>query len=738
MIFFEYSIPLPWIIAVSVATAGAGLYSAWLFIRNRRDAAMLSLLFVLSVILLFWIMLQPGKRDVVTELLKPRFVIAFDISRSMTIAPTEEAANRWDAAREALKMPWTSIVGQECDIELVPFASKVGQSLKLSDADSLSPTGSATRLRDSLKEIAGRYTGLNVAGILLLSDGLDTREAFDEWASAPTPFPIHTVRLEDDTDWELPPDLRIEAVATPLRATRNWTTELKAIVYGQGAGSHPVTVQLFKDGLLEEETPTRIPPKGGSREVVFKLEHPLPGVFDYRVFAPPLPGEANTNDNEFIVSVHVAEDSNRLLYVEGVPRWEYKFLRRALIASQDVIPTIFFIGPDGQPRNGTPAGDVTANMTESELANFKVVILGNLDAAELTDQRADNLVNFVETGGSLILLGGNKGWGEDGFNKTSLRKILPVTSHAFEPLESDVSAEAFQVRITAEARVHPAFAGDAVTWDELPSVLSVFPHATPSLGAQVLAEAETPQGNQPVVLSHRYGEGKVAAIFTDSLWRWQLSPETLQTKPYPRFWTQLTAWMLPDEDDIVDKKRLHLFADRDSLFLGEEVELSARPPDSDDKPPEVVEVRITFPDEREVPFPMTPRQIITPSGESFSGFAIDFAPDLPGHYTAAAAARDTEEESTSDPISFFVLPHSFETAPRPINENVLETLARSGSGSFFRDLNEMNDGLSALRIAAIEEEQSKVVSLWQRWLVIGLLMALLGGAWTMRKLKNMP
>ncbi len=738
MIFFEHSIPLPWIIAVTTVAIGFGLYSAWLFIQNRRDAALLSSIFTLSMLLLFWVMLQPGKRDITTELLKPRFIVALDTSQSMTIAPTEGDADRWTAAHDALAMPWISILGEECDIELVPFASKVGPSLKIADAISLSPTGSTTRLRDSLHEIAGRYAGLNIAGMLLLSDGIDTREAFDDWAAQPRPFPVHTVRLEDDAEWELPPDLRIEAVSTPRRATKNWTTELKAIVYGQGAGSHPVTVQLFKDGLQQDEIPTRIPPEGGSREVVFKLEHPVAGVFNYRVFAPPLPHEANTNDNEFIVSVHVAEDSNRLLYIEGVPRWEYRFLRRALIGSPDVTPTIFFIGPDGQPRHGTPAGDVTANMTESELANFKVVILGNLDAWELTAERADNLVRFVETGGSLLLLGGNKGWGEDGFAKTSLRKILPVTSHGYEPIEAGTTEEAFPVSITDEARAHPAFAGDSATWDALPSVLSIFPEAVPSLGAQVLAEVSTQRGSQPMAISHRYGEGKVAAIFTDSLWRWQLSAETLQTKPYSRFWTQMTAWMLPDEDDALKKEYIHLFADRDSLFIGEEIELSARLPESEEKASEMVEARISFPDEREVPYPMIRRQIITPSGESFSGFALDFAPELAGHYTVVAAIKDDKDNIESAPISFFVLPHSHEMAPRPINAALLETLALSSKGAFFHDLNKMNEGLSALRITAVEEEQAKVVSLWQQWPVIGILMALLTAAWTIRKLKNMP
>jgi hypothetical protein len=40
-------------------------------------------------------------------------------------------------------------------------------------------------------------------------------------------------------------------------------------------------VQIFKDGVLQEEKPTQIPPGGGSRELTFELDHPDTGIFNY-------------------------------------------------------------------------------------------------------------------------------------------------------------------------------------------------------------------------------------------------------------------------------------------------------------------------------------------------------------------------------------------------------------------------------------------------------------------------
>src|SRR5207249_3610910 len=164
----------------------------------------------------------------------------------------------------------------------------------------------------------------------------------------------------------------------------------------------------------------------------------------------------------------------------------------------------------------------------------------------------------------------------------------------------------FPVRLGESARGHPAFAGDAALWQNIPPVLSVFAGFTLSPGAETLVTADTPQGVEPVVVTQRFGQGKVTAILTDSLWRWQLGPEAGKAKPYERFWKQMFSWLLPREE-ATDAMRLELFADRDQLFLGESIELHARVGGENTPPADSVEARITLPDKREVPYRMAPQ-----------------------------------------------------------------------------------------------------------------------------------
>ena len=733
MIILEHTVPLLLLLAATLVAAGAGLYSAWRFLQRTPGTMALTALYIVILCGLFWCMLLPGCRDASRQLIKPRFVVVLDTSQSMTVRPNERVETRFDRAQRVLGMPWVDAVAAESDIELLAFADEIGAKQRPEDAALLKADGASTRLRDSLRDIAGRYTGLNVAGMLLLSDGRDTREAFDDWASAPFPFPIFTVKLEDDTEWVQEPDLRIDTVVSPRRVTSGWATELKAVVSGQGTQGRPATVQLFRGDVVVAEQPVQIPAAGGQREVTFPMQHPEVGVFHYRVYVPPLEGEKQTADNEYSLSIAVQDPRNRLLYVEGVPRFEYRFLRRVLLASEQLSPAIFYSAADGTPRGGSATGEGTADMNESDLLQFKVVILGNLSATELTEQRAANLVRFVETGGSLVLLGGTRGWGADGFSKTALQALLPVRSHGTEVLESK---EPLMVELTETARAHPAFAGDDRLWAVIPPVLTVFPDAEPKPGAEVLVSVATPRGLQPMVVTQRYGQGRVAAIFTDSLWRWQLSPET-QQQPYARFWTQLLAWMLPEADES-DKRRLDLFTDQDQLHIGETVEFSARFPDLEMQGPDAPELRITLPDNRVVPFPMIPQQVVTPGGRSYPGYSLRHKPELPGFYTAEAVHGTGPDAITSDPVSFHVRAFSPETAPRPVREDILRSLAAAGGGRYFGTVEDLNRALLNLQVSVIEEERVEFDSLWRRWPVLVVLMLLAAGMWILRKLQNMP
>jgi hypothetical protein len=649
------------------------------------------------------------------------------------VPPMQGVTNRWALAQSALKRDWPRALTESCDVDYYGFASEVSAKLSLKEAEELVPDGSSTLLRDAIRKVLNQYEGLDVRGCVLLSDGLDTREAFADWSHEKRTIPIYTLSLEKEGLWEAEADVRVDTINTARRVTVGWQTELKAIISGQGTRGQPMKVQLFRDEVLAQEQETQIPAGGGSREVVFPLDHAAIGVNTYRVWIPPLGGETQTNDNEYAVAVQVVDAKNRLLYVEGPPRWESKYLTRVLRASKQVTPVIFLSGTEGKFLTFGVRGDVAPDMKETQLAFFKMLILGNLSGEELGEERARNIVKFVEQGGSLVLLGGSKAWSSEGFAKTSLKKILPAKQYSGTSVEGE-----FPVTLTDMGRSHPAFAGDPTLWAGIPPLLSVYPKVVPTPGARILVVAKTGQGEQPVILTQNFGQGKVVAIFTDSLWKWQLSPDALKNKQFPRFWDQMISWLSPKEEKS-EGKDIEIFVDRDQCFKGEEIEVTARWTGATPPPAgtEIVSELVT-PDKRKIPFAMARQEDQVSGGKTGLVSRFRYKGDQAGLFSVTAVAEIGGKRTDSDPVSFSVKPFTPESVPRSPDAQVLKALADNSGGQFFETEQEMNKVLSALKLKMTEQEISEYRSLWQHWLAISGLILLLTAEWIFRKLKNLP
>jgi len=732
VIIYEHTIPAT-VIVVGVAVAVAvSLAGYWFFVKRNWALAPLMVLRALFFLTLAWCLFMPGQRTVQTLQQKSRFLILVDRSQSMTMTPVKDATNRWQVAQEVLGRAWLNSLAEKCDIECYAFADEVSSKLSVDETLHLVPDGKSTLLRDALKKTIGRYAGLDVTGCLLLSDGIDTREAYSDWAQEIRPFPIFSLPLEKDAIWEEEPDVRVEAVSTLRRVTVGWQSELKAVISGQGTKGKPIPVQLFKDGTLLQELQTQIPAGGGSREVVFPLDHSVVGTSTYRVFLPPLPKESQTNDNEYSVAVQALDTKNRLMYVEGTPRWESKYLSRVLKESKLVSPSIFLRGPKGKFMTFGVRGDIAPDMQESQLSMFKIIVLGNLSGEELGEERARALVKFVENGGSLILLGGTKAWAADGFSSTALKALLPAKQYTGKALEGE-----FAVSLTDQGRSHAAFAGDAAFWEKVPPVLSVFPGVVPSPAARVLVEGRTATGGQPLILVQDFGQGKVVGIFSDSLWKWQLSPDGLKNNPYPRFWNQLISWLSPKVEKVGGKE-WDVFVDREQCFLGEEIEVTARWTGAD-KPPAgmAVNAEITLPDKRKMPFLMASQIQQVVDGKSASVFSVKFKGETPGMFTVLAVSEVGGRRLESDAISFSVKPFTPESVPRPPAIEVLKAITANSGGTFFESADELDRALAALQPKKLEQEISEFKSLWQHWVVIGCLIALIAIEWIIRKLRNL-
>ncbi len=734
---FEHSVPLAMLLMALVVSFAAVAYAVWRYLPRNTTGLTLAGLRTLFLLCLFWVLLLPGKKSAITEIVKPRFIVLLDISGSMSqTADATAGRTRWEAAMAMLDRSWAKTLRAKCMVEVYPFHADLDAPLPFEQAHTLKPEGKSSHLNLSLNRLFDRLRGQQIAGVLVLTDGIDTREKKDTWSETGWPAPLYVTQLEKPGLPDDKPDMRVENVDTPRRAIVGWDTSMSVTISGQGGKGDPFPVLLLKGGKEVEKIAVQLPPEGGSRDVQFKLSHPEVATETYTVRIPVLPDEVQTNDNEMVVAVDVLDAKNRVLFLEDAPRFESKHLARALFANKDITPLAFFQIPNRKvsgTKEWVAYGDrqgMTFDLTPEQLRLNKIIILGDFDAEAILPEHCRAILEFVEKGGSLILLGGQKLWGDKGISKTELSKLLPFTRAGSPALEGK-----FNVAWTAEGRAHPALANNPDLPTELPPILSVFTGATLSGGAFTLVDAQTDSGRQPVLVSRVYGQGKVLAVLTDSLWRWVMQPG--DEKPYPKFWRQIIQWMSPSETDL-DKYHLELFTDAGTIAVGDPAILQSRLviPAAETRKNWKVTCEVTTPSDRVIPLAMASRNIQASGGAEIPGYVAEFAPSDPGNYKAVAAVEIDGKKVTSAPCLFTVRATSQEMVLKPINEKVLKALARS-SGGRYGTVEEVDSTLQDLNVSERRERKLEYHSLWQNIFVLTCLIGLLAVEWVVRKIKNM-
>lgn len=712
-------------------------YAVWRYLPRTATGFGLAGLRILFLLGLFWVLLLPGKKSELTEVVKPRFIVLLDISGSMSQTADETAGRtRWESAMAMLDKSWAKVLQAKCLLEIYPFHADLDTPIAFNQLKGLKPEGKSSHLNLSLNRLFDRLRGQEIAGVLVLTDAIDTREKKDAWAEMSWPAPLYVTELEKPGVADDKPDMRVDNVDTPRRAIVGWDTAMSVTIAGQGGKGEPFPVVLLKAGKELEKIAVQLPPEGGSRDVQFKLSHPDVATEIYTVRIPVLTGEVQTNDNEMVVAVDVLDAKNRVLFLEDVPRFESKHLARALFSNKDITPLAFFQMPSRKvpgTKEWIAYGDrqgLSFDLTLDQLRLNKIIILGDFDFEALSPEHCRTILEFVEKGGSLILLGGQKLWGENGISKTELSKLLPFTRAGAPALEGK-----FAVAWTAEGRAHPALANNPDMPTELPPVLSVFTGVTLSGGAFALADTQTDSGRHPILVSRVYGQGKVLAVLTDSLWRWVMQPG--DDKPYPKFWRQIIQWMSPSESDL-DKYHLELFTDAGTIAVGDPAILQSRLviPPAETRKSWKVACEITTPSDRVIPLSMAGRNIQTGGGSEIPGYVAEFVPNEPGNYKAVATVEIDGKKVESSPCLFTVRATSQEMVLKPINEKVLKALARSSSGRYGTP-DELDAALQDLRVSERRERKLEYHSLWQTPFVLACLIALLAIEWVTRKLKNM-
>src|SRR6185436_13080991 len=254
-------------------------------------------------------------------------------------------------------------------------------------------------------------------------------------------------------------------------------------------------------------------------------------------------------------------------YFEGEPRFEMKFLRRAVaddknlevVALQRTADNKYMriLGTNPNPEEllgGFPK-------TREELFSYRGLIIGSVEAGAFTGDQLQMIADFVDRrGGGLLMLGGARSFGEGGYGGTPVADALPLTidpkTRASEP------AELARLKVAptrageshASTQIAQGEAASIARWRELPQVTSVNAPLTPKAGATVLLTGTDERGRtQPVLTWQQYGRGKAVALTLQDTWQWQMHASIpLEDQTHENYWRQMLRWLVEGVPGSVD------------------------------------------------------------------------------------------------------------------------------------------------------------------------------------------
>ena len=134
-------------------------------------------------------------------------------------------------------------------------------------------------------------------------------------------------------------------------------------------------------------------------------------------------GEDNTANNNVSRLVNVENRKPRILYFEGEPRWEYKFIRRALDDYRRHRTGRAWCAPRrtssiASSRRGIGEKELEDGFpTKAEdLFEFQGLIIGSVEASYFTPAQQQLIHDFVDRrGGGLLFLGGRATLSDGGY-----------------------------------------------------------------------------------------------------------------------------------------------------------------------------------------------------------------------------------------------------------------------------------------------------------------------------------
>jgi len=573
---FGFERPLPawgWITVIGIAVFVA-VWSYQRLIGRKRPRILLGVVRAALLALLVVLLCGPQLVQRNESVERDWVLVLADRSASMGIedAPTNGNATQsrdqqlrdmiqkswpmWTELAAERTIVWLGFAGGAFDITAPGAEPGQPPALNLTQ-----PDGRRTSLGAALDQALARAVARPISGIVVISDG----RSIDQPSRAAMRrletdlIPVHAVTLGSP---DAVGDVAIRRVDAPRTAFAGDITPIRVELERTGSlanagGASVRLVDTATGRVLDEQritfdAPTSAegaPAATSSRSVTLTHLTDQPGNVKWAVQVESDAKDLIAGNNQGEVSIELVDRPMRVLYIDGYPRWEQRYLRNLLIREKSVNCSTLMLAPD---RRFTQEGDIEVDAlpdSPERWAEFDAVILGDVSPDVFTFDQLSQLRDHIsQRGAGLLWIGGPSSTPSAWFD-TPLADLLPFTKDAIDTatladytlMSASPAAERLGILRLGDSPEQPwptELADPQVGWSQLRWVQAISRGGLKPT-AEILASAisiNNPSASDPLLLSMRYGGGRSLYLATDEIWRWRYARGEVL---YERFWLQL-------------------------------------------------------------------------------------------------------------------------------------------------------------------------------------------------------